>query len=350
MKSAPLKMLLRDIKEDIRKCKEEELSASAPNWIISFTHLNVLALVFYRVAHFFYVTNHTRLARLFYVLNSFVTKADINYESQVGPGCYLNSSVHTFIDGCCGRDVCFATHGSLWGGQLKDKSHMEVFGVNFNTNQEIVHIVSPRGSQQEKSKMSFNRGTDNRSMTWKTTWSLICSDVERFAENIKPAVKYISAYRFIKILLLPNVLAVFLYRISRYFFLKREMSIARMIWNLSVFLTGADINPNSDIGKRFLMVHSTGNTISGKLGDNCTFYIMSGVGRTAKSKDIGAGPGRPCLGDNVSVGAKAVVLGPIRIGNNCTIAPFSLILKDVPENSLAVGNPAKVRKKLNGDK
>ena len=75
-----------------------------------------------------------------------------------------------------------------------------------------------------------------------------------------------------------------------------------------------------------------------EVGDNCTLY--QGVTLGGTGKDIGKR--HPTLGDNVMVGSGAKVLGPLYVGSNSKIAANAVVLHPVPENSTAVGIPAKV--------
>ena len=75
-----------------------------------------------------------------------------------------------------------------------------------------------------------------------------------------------------------------------------------------------------------------------EIGDNCTLY--QGVTLGGTGKDVGKR--HPTLGNNVMVGSGAKVLGPLTVGDNSKIAANAVVLKSVPENSTAVGIPAKV--------
>lgn len=74
------------------------------------------------------------------------------------------------------------------------------------------------------------------------------------------------------------------------------------------------------------------------IGKNFTCIHLTTLGKTAK--------GRPTIGDNVTLGANVTIIGPAHIGNNVTIGAGSVVVKDIPDNSVAVGNPARVIKTL----
>ena len=105
-------------------------------------------------------------------------------------------------------------------------------------------------------------------------------------------------------------------------------------------MTGIEIHPGATIGKGFCIDHGMGVVIgeTAEIGDNCTLY--QGVTLGGTGKDVGKR--HPTLGNNVMVGAGAKVLGPLTIGSNSKIAANAVVLHPVPENSTAVGIPAKV--------
>lgn len=113
-----------------------------------------------------------------------------------------------------------------------------------------------------------------------------------------------------------------------------------MISQFARFMTGIEIHPGATIGKALFIDHGSGVVIGETtiIGDYCTVYQNVTLGGTGK--DIGKR--HPTLGNNVMVGAGAKVLGPLKVGNNVKIAAGAVVLKDVPDNSTAVGIPAKV--------
>ena len=115
---------------------------------------------------------------------------------------------------------------------------------------------------------------------------------------------------------------------------------ARAISQGVKMLTGIEIHPGATIGKGVFIDHGTGVVIgeTAVVGDNCTIYQGVTLGGTGKD----TGKRHPTLGNNVMVGAGAKVLGPVNIGDNVKVASGAVVLEDLPEDSTAVGIPARV--------
>ena len=142
------------------------------------------------------------------------------------------------------------------------------------------------------------------------------------------------------LLLYSGVHAILCYRVAHKLYLSKHYFSARAISQMARHLTGIEIHPGATIGKSFFIDHGMGVVIgeTTEIGDNCTIY--QGVTLGGTGKDVGKR--HPTLGDNVLVGAGAKVLGPIKIEDNCKVAANAVVLKEIPENSTAVGIPAKV--------
>lgn len=121
--------------------------------------------------------------------------------------------------------------------------------------------------------------------------------------------------------------------------------LARYISQRSRHKTGIEIHPGAKIGKGLVIDHGMGVVIGETtvIGDNCTIYQGVTLGGTGKD----TGKRHPTLGNNVLVGAGAKVLGPFKVGDNARIAANAVVLSAIPENSTAVGVPARVVK-VNG--
>lgn len=142
------------------------------------------------------------------------------------------------------------------------------------------------------------------------------------------------------ILLYPGFHALLFYRIANFFSDFNFKFIARLISQLARFLTGIEIHPAAQIGKRLFIDHGMGIVIgeTTTIGNNCTIYHGVTLGGTGKDKY----KRHPDLGNNVIVGCGAKVLGPIKIGNNVKIGANAVVLKEVPDNSTVVGVPGKI--------
>ena len=148
------------------------------------------------------------------------------------------------------------------------------------------------------------------------------------------------------ILTYPGVKAMFMHRIANFFAIAKFDLIARIISQFSRFMTGIEIHPKAKIGKNLFIDHGMGVVIgeTSDIGDNVTIYHMAtlgGISPSINSNDQRELKRHPTLQDNVVVGSGAQVLGPVTIGKNAKIGANAVVTKDVPENGVMVGIPAK---------
>ena len=148
------------------------------------------------------------------------------------------------------------------------------------------------------------------------------------------------------ILTYPGVKAVFFHRIANFFSIAKLDLIARIISQFSRFLTGIEIHPKAKIGENLFIDHGMGVVIgeTSEIGNNVTIYHMvtlGGISPSINSDDQRNSKRHPTLMDNVVVGSGAQVLGPVVIGKNAKIGANAVVTKDVDENSVMVGIPAK---------
>ena len=148
------------------------------------------------------------------------------------------------------------------------------------------------------------------------------------------------------ILTYPGVKAVFFHRVANFFSVAKFDLIARIISQLSRFLTGIEIHPKAKIGKNLFIDHGMGVVIgeTSEIGDNVTIYHMvtlGGISPSINSDDQRDTKRHPTLMDNVVVGSGAQILGPVVVGKNAKIGANAVVTKDVQENSVMVGIPAK---------
>ena len=148
------------------------------------------------------------------------------------------------------------------------------------------------------------------------------------------------------ILTYPGVKAVFFHRIANFFATAKFDLIARIISQFSRFLTGIEIHPRAKIGKNLFIDHGMGVVIgeTSDIADNVTIYHMvtlGGISPSINSNDQREIKRHPTLHDNVVVGSGAQILGPVIVGKNARIGANAVVTKNVPENAVMVGIPAK---------
>ena len=142
------------------------------------------------------------------------------------------------------------------------------------------------------------------------------------------------------LLLYPGVRALRSHRRAHWCYMHGYKLLARWISQASRRRTGIEIHPGAKIGKRLVIDHGMGIVIgeTAEIGDDCLIFHGVTLGGTGKE----TGKRHPTIGNNVLIGTGAKVLGPITVGSNSRIASNSVVLKDIPENSTAVGIPARV--------
>ena len=148
------------------------------------------------------------------------------------------------------------------------------------------------------------------------------------------------------ILTYPGVKAIFLHRIANFFSVAKFDLIARMISQFSRFLTGIEIHPKAKIGKNLFIDHGMGVVIgeTSEIANNVTIYhsvTLGGISPSIDSESQRNIKRHPTLKDNVVIGSGAQILGPVLIGKNAKVGANAVVTKDVPENAVMVGIPAK---------
>jgi serine O-acetyltransferase len=116
---------------------------------------------------------------------------------------------------------------------------------------------------------------------------------------------------------------------------------ARVLSQLTRFLTGIEIHPGATIGRRFFIDHGMGVVIgeTTEIGDDVMLYH----GVTLGGRSLEHGKRHPTLGNRVVVGAGAKILGPLVIGDDSAVGANAVVTHDVPADSIATGIPAVVR-------
>lgn len=139
----------------------------------------------------------------------------------------------------------------------------------------------------------------------------------------------------------PGLHAIIAHRVAHWLWNNNWKVTARALSQCNRFLTGIEIHPAAKIGHRVLIDHGMGVVIgeTAEVGDDCTIYHGVTLGGTS----LASGTKRhPTIGKNVIVGAGAKILGGFEVGDNCRIGSNAVVIKPLPPNSTAVGNPARI--------
>lgn len=138
----------------------------------------------------------------------------------------------------------------------------------------------------------------------------------------------------------PGFQAIVSHRIAHYLWGKNFKLTARVMSHVARFFTGIEIHPGAAIGKGFFIDHGMGVVIgeTSEIGEGVTVYHGVTLGGTSFTKE----KRHPTIGDRVTIGAGAKILGPLTIGDNSKVGANSVVIRDVPPNSTVVGIPGSV--------
>lgn len=186
----------------------------------------------------------------------------------------------------------------------------------------------------QQGKKGFNLKNLRGEIMMKNPFKLLAYDIKNAMKNDPAARNPLEVF-----LLYPFIHALIWYRIAHFFYKKKCFFIARFISQAARALTGIEIHPGAQIGKGLFIDHGMGVVIgeTAEVGDNVTLYHGVTLGGTGKD----TGKRHPTVGNNVFIGSGAKLLGPIVVGDNVKIGANAVVLKDVPSNSTAVGVPTR---------
>jgi len=138
----------------------------------------------------------------------------------------------------------------------------------------------------------------------------------------------------------PGLHAVWIHRFTHWLYGLRLYLIARLISQWARWMTGVEIHPGAQIGKKLFIDHGMGVVIgeTAIVGDDVTIYQGVTLGGTGKEK----GKRHPTIMNRVVIGTGAQVLGNITVGDNSRVGAASVVIDDVPENSTIVGVPGHI--------
>lgn len=138
----------------------------------------------------------------------------------------------------------------------------------------------------------------------------------------------------------PGLHAIWMHRINHFLWTHKLKFFGRFFSHISRFLTGVEIHPGAEIGRRFFIDHGMGVVIgeTTEIGNDVLIYQGAVLGGTSLEKK----KRHPTIMDKVVIGTGATVLGPITIGEGAMIGSGSVVVNDVPPNATVVGIPGHI--------
>jgi serine O-acetyltransferase len=142
------------------------------------------------------------------------------------------------------------------------------------------------------------------------------------------------------VLCYPGVHAIWFHRLAHPLWTAGWHTLARFLSHVARFMTGVEIHPAAVLGSGLFIDHGMGVVIgeTAEVGENVSILQGVTLGGTSTKRE----KRHPTLGDNVVVGAGAKIIGGFRIGNGSRIGAGSVVVREVPENSVVVGVPGRV--------
>ncbi|WP_299426051.1 serine O-acetyltransferase [uncultured Meiothermus sp.] len=166
--------------------------------------------------------------------------------------------------------------------------------------------------------------------------------MDRFKEDIQAILDRDPAARGVleAVLFSPGMHALWMHRLNHKLWNTGLKLLARILAHLTRLFTGVEIHPGARIGRRVVIDHGMGIVIgeTAEVGDDVMMYhgvTLGGTGFTREKR-------HPTIGNRVLLGAHALVLGPVPVGDDARVGAGAVVTKPVPPGATAIGNPAQI--------
>ena len=138
----------------------------------------------------------------------------------------------------------------------------------------------------------------------------------------------------------PGLHSLWGYRVAHFFWRHKLYFLGRWTSHITRFCTGIEIHPGAQIGRRFFIDHGMGVVIgeTAEIGDDVLMYQGVVLGGTSLEKH----KRHPTIGNKVVIGAAAIILGPITVGDDARVGANSVVVNPVPPGATVVGIPGRI--------
>ncbi len=180
-------------------------------------------------------------------------------------------------------------------------------------------------------------GANSKRPLWRRVRDRVVEDLDAAVER-DPAATSRAQMAVVS----PGLHAIWAHRVAHAMWEKEELRLpARVLSNVARSATGVEIHPGATIGRRFFIDHGMGVVIgeTAEIGDDVMLYH----GVTLGGRTLAKGKRHPTLGNGITVGAGAKILGAVELGDGAQIGANSVVVKDVPDHHVATGIPARHR-------
>lgn len=166
---------------------------------------------------------------------------------------------------------------------------------------------------------------------------LVFSDLARFRTDANPSWLKV----LVRCLTVPGMIASLIVRAQQCLFRSGHVRLAAILRTVGIVLLSADFGPGMQIGKGFMIVHPVGVNIGYglRIGENVTF--AGGVTAAAKYYEERPDQEFATIGDDVIIGAHAVLVGGVKVGAGAVVGANAVVLSDVAERAVVFGSPAR---------
>ena len=134
----------------------------------------------------------------------------------------------------------------------------------------------------------------------------------------------------------PGMHALWVHRASHFLWVHRAKLLAQLLSHIARRRTGVEIHPGAVIGRRVVIDHGMGVVIgeTARIGDDALIYSGVVIGSTSRRHVVR----HPTIGRNVLIGANAVLLGPIHVGNSAKIGAGAVVREDIPPHAVVLAS------------